>query len=148
MKKVKRKVLVFGTFDPLHRGHEYFLGQAKKLGDELLVVVARDSYIRKVKNREPNLTEETRKLEVEKLRFADTVILGKEWPVADRYGLLRELNFDILVLGYDQKPKKADVEQELAKIGRGDVLVIRLKAYQPQRYKSSFISNSRRREEE
>ncbi|KKT93523.1 MAG: FAD synthase [Parcubacteria group bacterium GW2011_GWA2_45_14] len=139
MKKVKRKVLVFGTFDPLHRGHEYFLGQAKKLGDELLVVVARDSYIRKVKNREPNFNEETRKREVEKLGLVDIAILGKEWPVTNRYGLLRELTFNVVALGYDQKPDNAKVEQELAKIGRGDILVVRLKAYQPERYKSSFI---------
>lgn len=139
MKKVKRKVLVFGTFDPLHPGHEYFLGEAKQLGDELVVVVARDSYIRTVKNREPNLDEEMRKSEVEKLGFVDTAVLGKEWPVAERYGLLRELAFNIIALGYDQKPDNATVEQELAKIGRRDILVVRLKAYQPKRFKSSLV---------
>lgn len=139
MKQVKRQVLAFGTFDPLHPGHEFFLGEAKKLGDELLVVVARDSFIRQVKHREPNLDEETRKSAVEKLGYVDRAILGKEWPAADRYGLLRELTFDVIALGYDQKPDNAAVEQELAKIGRRDVLVVRLKAYQPKRFKSSLM---------
>src|SRR3989344_5438626 len=39
-----KTVMVFGTFDILHVGHLDFFKQARKLGDYLLVVVARDVY--------------------------------------------------------------------------------------------------------
>ena len=37
-----------GTFDILHMGHIYYLKEAKKLGDELVIVVARDFTVRKL----------------------------------------------------------------------------------------------------
>ena len=46
--------MVFGSFDLVHKGHVNFLKQAKKLGDELIVVVARDDNIEKVKKRKPS----------------------------------------------------------------------------------------------
>ena len=39
-----------GVFDLLHPGHIYFLTEARRLGDELVVVVARDSTARKFKH--------------------------------------------------------------------------------------------------
>jgi FAD synthetase len=39
------RVLATGTFDLLHPGHVYFLTQARALGDELFVIVARDSNV-------------------------------------------------------------------------------------------------------
>lgn len=139
---MKRRVLTFGTFDPLHKGHKYFLAQARKLGNYLLVVVARDSYIRLVKKREPRADEQRRKAKVQDLTFVDEVILGEEWPVEDKYGLLMTLPFDVLALGYDQKPDDQAAGEVLAKIGRGEAKVVRLPAYKPGRYKSSLIKNA------
>ena len=39
------RVLATGTFDLLHPGHVYFLTQARAMGDELFVIVARDSNV-------------------------------------------------------------------------------------------------------
>jgi len=50
MKKLV-KVLAFGTFDILHPGHEFYLKEAKKHGDILDVVVARDSTVEKIKGK-------------------------------------------------------------------------------------------------
>ena len=36
------RVMATGVFDILHLGHLYFLREARKLGDELVVVVATD----------------------------------------------------------------------------------------------------------
>ncbi|MFH1181685.1 MAG: adenylyltransferase/cytidyltransferase family protein, partial [Candidatus Woesearchaeota archaeon] len=52
-------VMVFGTFDILHRGHEHFLRQAKKHG-RLIVVVARSSIVRKLKGKPPMFSERKR----------------------------------------------------------------------------------------
>ena len=46
------RVMATGVFDLLHPGHLSFLTEAKKLGDELIVVVARDQTARRMK-REP-----------------------------------------------------------------------------------------------
>ena len=54
------KVMVFGTFDPLHPGHVDFFRQAKQHGDELVVVVALDSTVEKTKGRKPSLGENAR----------------------------------------------------------------------------------------
>ena len=48
------KVMATGTFDLLHMGHIYYLKEAKKLGDILSVVVARDSTVRKLKHEPVN----------------------------------------------------------------------------------------------
>src|SRR5207245_1761445 len=50
------RVMATGVFDLLHPGHVYFLREARKLGDELWVVVARDSTARKFKH-EPIMPE-------------------------------------------------------------------------------------------
>ena len=58
-----KKVLIFGTFDGLHLGHLNFFEQAKEYGDYLIVVVARDKTVKRIKNRFPS------KNEVERLRI-------------------------------------------------------------------------------
>jgi len=45
------RVMATGVFDILHVGHIYFLEEAKKLGDELVVVIATDHIAEKVKHR-------------------------------------------------------------------------------------------------
>ena len=37
------RVMATGVFDIIHLGHIHYLTESKKLGDELVVVVARDS---------------------------------------------------------------------------------------------------------
>ena len=44
------KVMATGTFDLLHMGHIFYLKEAKKLGDTLVVVVATDATVRKLKH--------------------------------------------------------------------------------------------------
>ena len=55
------KIMATGAFDILHMGHIYYLKEAKKLGDELVVIVACDSTIRKLKH-EPVTSEKMRLL--------------------------------------------------------------------------------------
>ena len=53
-------VLASGVFDLLHLGHVKFLEEAKKTGGKntwLLVIVARDSTVQKMKGRRPVMLE-------------------------------------------------------------------------------------------
>jgi len=71
-----KRVLCCGTFDYLHPGHESFLKQAAKLADELVVVVARDENVKRLKGRSPDHKEEVRRARVEGLGIAQKVQLG------------------------------------------------------------------------
>ena len=55
-----KKVMVFGSFDILHQGHLYFLNEARRFGEELIVVIARDETILKVKGHKPKYNEKER----------------------------------------------------------------------------------------
>ena len=52
-----KKVIAFGSFDILHKGHEAYLKEAKSYGDYLVVVVARDENILKFKGKNPRNDE-------------------------------------------------------------------------------------------
>lgn len=132
-----KTVLVFGTFDPLHAGHEHFFKQAKALGDQLVVVVTRDSVIRQQKKREPFQPEEKRLHAVAHTPPVTTAILGDAAP--ETYETLRTQDFDILALGYDQLPADLPVRQLLRRLGKQQVAVVRLKPHQPTQYKSSLL---------
>lgn len=119
------RVLAFGAFDPLTEGSTDFLRQAKALGDHLTVVVAHDSAIRAYKGREPEQSQEARRAAVEELSFVDEVQLGRK--TADRYHILGEIDFDVLALGYDQKPSDEEVRAQLDAKGKYQVKIVRLR---------------------
>lgn len=87
-----------GTFDLLHMGHIYYLKEAKKLGDILIVIVACDSTVRKMKH-EPVNPEKMRLNLIKELKIVDKAYLGKK---DDMYKLVEEIKPDIIALGYDQ----------------------------------------------
>ena len=97
---MKSKVMVFGTFDIFHPGHRSFLKQAKKLGDYLIVVVARDKTVEITKKQKPINKEAIRVKIIKDSRLADKVILG---GTGDKYAVIKKYRPDIICLGYDQK---------------------------------------------
>ncbi len=50
-KKTKKLVMVSGGFDPIHVGHLRMFQEAKKLGDELLVVLNCDAWLERKKGK-------------------------------------------------------------------------------------------------
>ena len=88
-----RKVLVFGTFDIFHPGHEFHLKKARQYGDILKVVVAKDSTVKRVKGQYPIKDESTRLRNIKSLDYVDDAFLGYE---GDKYNIIEELKPDDL----------------------------------------------------
>ena len=127
------KVFTSGCFDPLHRGHIYYLKQARKLGDKLVVLVSSDERIRLIKKHEPRESEKERLYKVKSLKIADEVLLS---GMAGGYYLINKIKPDIIALGYDQKvpePLKSEVKK---------YKIVTLKPYKPELYKSSRLAPS------
>lgn len=118
------KVMASGTFDLLHLGHIYYLKEAKKLGDKLIVVVATDKTVRKLKH-EPINPEKIRVNLVKELEVVDEAYLGYE---GDMYEIVEELKPDIIAIGYDQIHDEKKIKKEL-KNRKIDAKIIRLKEY-------------------
>lgn len=115
------RVMATGVFDLIHLGHLYFLQEAKKLGDELVVVVATDKTARNLKHI-PITPQDMRLKLVEELKPVDKAVLGYE---DDRYRIVKELKPDIIALGYDQQHDEQQIKSDLKKMGM-DVKVVRL----------------------
>lgn len=104
------RILATGTFDLLHPGHVYFLTQARALGDELFVIVARDSNV--THKPKPIVSEEQRLEMVNALGMVDKAFLGSE---KDIFEPLKQIRPDIIALGYDQRFNAELLEKELIK---------------------------------
>ena len=134
-----KKVLVFGVFDGLHQGHEFFLREAKKLGDFLIVVLARDEAVKILKNRIPKHSVEERIKTLKDSNLADEVLLGDskigEWKV------LEKVKPDIIALGYDQDRLGQNLREFLKKSS----LKIEIKSIgscEPHLHKSSLVNKN------
>jgi FAD synthetase len=130
-----KKVITFGSFDVLHKGHEAYLKQAKSYGDYLIVVVARDENILKFKGKKPKHDEAYRLEQIKKLDFVDNAILGNKENI---FKVLEEFKLDIICLGYDQKIDKKQLTEELKK-RNVKAEIIRAKPYKEDIYKSSIL---------
>ena len=132
------KVLVFGSFDLLHEGHKHFFNEAKKLGNTLYVVVAKDSSIKSFKGHESNFNEDERVEHIKKLGIVDDVRLGYE---GDKWKIIEEIKPDIIALGYDQDSYTKGLEKGM--LDRNlKVKIVRLSSYMPEKYKSSLMKES------
>jgi 5-formyltetrahydrofolate cyclo-ligase len=142
-----KTVMIFGTFDGVHKGHQYLFRQARSIGERmdieertnknvavprgrvrLYVVVARDSTVLAVKKRKPKYDECVRYAFLRGESEIDLVTLGNR---NDKYAVVRKYKPDIICLGYDQQR----FVEGLQKIFSGEI--VRLFAFEPEVYKSS-----------
>lgn len=124
------KVLIAGNFDVVHPGHIYFLTEASKLG-QVIVVVARDETIKKFKGRAPIFNENERKLILENFKMVGKVILGDQ---KDFFAPVLKENPDIIFLGPDQY--SSWIEERIRKSGL-NIKIMRLDKRLP--YSSSEL---------
>ena len=108
------RVMASGVFDILHTGHISYLEQAKAAGDELIVVVACDSTVRKRKH-EPVTPEAMRLKIVQSLKPVDRAVLGKD--TGDFFETLRDIQPDIIMLGFDQTFDEKELQEQLESKG-------------------------------
>jgi len=131
-----KKVMAQGTFDILHPGHIHYLEKSKSLGDELVVVIARESRVREKKD--TYFSEDERREMVGSLEAVDEAVLGSE---GDIYSTVKEINPDVITLGYDQDHEEGEVREmaedatghavEVEKIdGRGSYSSSNIRSYQ------------------
>ena len=118
------KVMAVGIFDLLHAGHLHYVEQAKSLGEELVVVIAHDETVRKQKH-EPVTGQDLRRRMVEGLNPVDQAIIGNP-PGVPIFEILKQIDPDLIALGYDQKHSIDAIRKGLDNHGFENVEVTRV----------------------
>jgi FAD synthetase len=116
-----KKILIFGVFDGIHEGHLSFINNAKKVGDHLVAIVARDSIVKGLKGELPKYNEVERIEALLKIPEIDRVLLGD--LELSTYNILKEVKPDVVFLGYDQNVLYEDLKK---KIKSGDLKEIEI----------------------
>ena len=141
------RIMLFGTFDMVHEGHVDFFRQARSLARPepggraphpyLIVSVAREPVVTRIKGTKPRRTEKERHALLSRNTLVDKVILGQEDGYIEH---IAEARPDIIALGYDQTGEFVDrLERDLTDAGV-KAKVVRLQAFQPEKYKTSKLS--------
>ncbi|MEC5394200.1 glycerol-3-phosphate cytidylyltransferase [Riemerella anatipestifer] len=102
-----KKVLTYGTFDLIHRGHINILKRAKALGDYLIVGLSSDEF-NDLKGKKSYYTFEERKYILEAISYVDLVIKEDSW--AQKKNDIKEHEIDVFVMGNDWEGKFDDLK--------------------------------------
>jgi len=140
-KAVEKKIMVFGTFDGLHPGHIDFFRQARNLAQRsfLIVSIARDKNVIKIKGKYPGKNEKQRMESVKKNKLVDRVVLAGRIKYLPH--ILKEKP-DIIALGYDQKAYVQELKKDF-KNKDISIKIVRLKPYKEKIYKNHLLKKGR-----
>ncbi len=135
-KELSERVLVFGTFDILHPGHNYHFDKARKYGKKLYVVVARDDTVIEVKGRPPMYSEKKRLVMVNNIDVVYKAYLGS---LNNKFEMIEQVRPDVICLGYDQMAFTKGLKRELENRGIKTRIVRFKSSHKPNIYKSSKL---------
>lgn len=140
IKKSITTILMFGTFDMVHPGHLHMFSQARKLAKKgtdafLIVSIARDKNVKRIKGKLPRLNERKRLLQIKAVPEVDKAQLG---ALGDYLAPIVKINPDVIALGYDQKAYVRGLKTALKAKGISP-RIIRLKPHKPKIYKTSLL---------
>ena len=93
-----KRVITYGTYDLLHRGHINLLRRARELGDYLIVGLSTDTF-NALKEKQAFYSYEERKLVLEAVRYVDKVIPEENWE--QKVQDVIDHQVDIFVMGDD-----------------------------------------------
>lgn len=103
------KIVAQGTFDLLHPGHLHYLREARAMGEELHVIVARSENV--THKEAPLLPDRQRRDMVAALDPVDEAHLGH---TEDIFVPIERIDPDRIVLGHDQHHDAKAIERALA----------------------------------
>ena len=129
-----RRVMVFGVFDGLHDGHLHFFREARRHGDELIVVVTPDSVVELLKGKKPKENAEERVKSLLRSGEVHNVVLGDE--TLGSWNILHVHKPHVIALGYDQDNIKKELES-LVFEWSPELLV--MEAHKPEELHSSLL---------
>lgn len=137
------RVLVFGTFDMIHPGHMHLFEQARALAVRqnlkkepyLIVSLARDKNVLRIKGHLPKANEKQRLAKIKALPEVDKAVLG---AIGNHIPLIVRLKPNIIALGYDQSAYVRGLRAQLKAAGIAPKIV-RLKPHKPHKYKTSLL---------
>ena len=119
-----KKVLVAGTFELIHPGHIALIQEAAEMGN-VIVVIARDSTVKRLRKR-PSIISEAQRLEViRNIKGVSKAVLGNE--DANPFLIIEQVNPDIILLGPNQDVDIAKL-REWNKQHATNIIVSRMKS--------------------
>jgi FAD synthetase len=133
-----KTVVIFGTFDGIHKGHREFIREARKQGEKLVAIIARDQMVKKIKNKNPVHDELERLNAVLNIEDIDQVFLGD--PEQGTYKILKEVNPDIIFFGYDQQDLYNNIIEKIKTGFLPKMELIFGKPHQPELFHSSILN--------
>jgi FAD synthetase len=131
-----RRVVAQGTFDLLHPGHLHYLTEARAMGDELHVIVARRENV--THKAPPVLDDRQRRDMVAALDVVDEARLGHP---TDIFVPIHDIDPAVIVLGHDQHHDEEGLREALAARDL-DCEVARASAREPA-YEGELLSTGR-----
>jgi cytidyltransferase-like protein len=130
------RIMIFGTFDMVHEGHVDMFKQARALGKRphLIVSVARDAIVERIKGARPRKNEEQRAALLRRNIYVDEVVLGQVDGYIEHVLAAKP---DIIALGYDQEGEYVEHLQRDLGEARERIKIVRLKSHEPHIFKTS-----------
>ncbi|MFB6469685.1 MAG: DUF357 domain-containing protein [Vulcanisaeta sp. AZ3] len=125
IQRARNKIFVAGTFEIIHPGHIAYLRQAWSLG-RVVAVVARDSTVRRVKNRDIVIPENQRLEVLSNIIYVHKARLGYE---GDMFKVVEEEKPSIILLGPNQPFNEEFIMRELRRRGLDNIQIIRFNDY-------------------
>lgn len=122
--EVKKTVMIAGTFDLLHPSHVTILNKARKLGDELIVMLSTDEF-NSSKGKTAVMNYEERYYMLINLRCVNKVVPEQSWD--DKIKYIKEHDVNVFVMGSDWEGKFDDLPCEVKYFPRGEISTTSIK---------------------
>jgi FAD synthetase len=126
MSKIKKRILIAGTFDLIHAGHIFLINEAAKLGD-VFVVVATDKNREMFSGERPIIPQEQRLETIKSIKNVKEARIGRNDN--DTLKTVQDINPDVILLGPDQGYSIEILKKELKKRGLSNIKIKRLETY-------------------
>lgn len=135
---INKTVVIFGVFDGIHEGHLSFIKDAKKEGNRLVAIVARDGMVKELKGKLPKYNEVDRINSLLEVPDVDLVLLGD--PKKETYNTLKEVIPDVVYLGYDQNELKENIEMVIKNGKLPEMEILCGNPHKPEIFHSSILN--------
>ena len=129
-------VLVFGTFDGLHDGHRFFLREAQRYGEKLVVSVATDEVVLELKKRAPKQGLAERMAALMQSKLVDEAVAGD--TVRGNWSVIKNHRPAVVAVGHDQNTLEEKLREFIQRENL-PIAIVKINALEPDRLHSRFL---------